>query len=487
MRTRFIAEGTLPPDCPDEYLQLRALLSEPIGQKFIGDYAKSILTQESFFCWVDIQEYRSIPTADYRRSKATHIYSKYIKKGAVLELGFLSPDEKTTIHEMILSARLDMVDLSSTMLDDIQQKIFINLYSSTFLNFLHSSQYAKLQKLKLEIYNHVEIDDFRFFDTIGEGGFAKVIRVQKKTTGKFYALKLQRKKDLVDLFVDDPLRLNSEKTVFAACHHPFIVNLEYSIQTPTCAILILGLANAGNLQDVINSYPDRCVDLYRVVFYAAEIILALQHLHDLKLMYRDLKPANVLLCEDGQTPTCAILILGLANAGNLQDVINSYPDRCVDLYRVVFYAAEIILALQHLHDLKLMYRDLKPANVLLCEDGHIQLADMGGVADCGGSVLTREDGYDPRLMQGSDGRSRRRSIMGTKGYMAPEMIRLIGQHRFEKVGYTNAVDYWSLGITIFKLLSGRRPFDRASYEKMMEDSHQPQSYHQNGVEKEVNR
>lgn len=417
MRTRFIAEGTLPPDCPDEYLQLRALLSEPIGQKFIGDYAKSILTQESFFCWVDIQEYRSIPTADYRRSKATHIYSKYIKKGAVLELGFLSPDEKTTIHEMILSARLDMVDLSSTMLDDIQQKIFINLYSSTFLNFLHSSQYAKLQKLKLEIYNHVEIDDFRFFDTIGEGGFAKVIRVQKKTTGKFYALKLQRKKDLVDLFVDDPLRLNSEKTVFAACHHPFIVNLEYSIQTPTCAILILGLANAGNLQDVINSYPDRCVDLYRVVFYAAEIILALQHLHDLKLMYRDLKPANVLLCEDG----------------------------------------------------------------------HIQLADMGGVADCGGSVLTREDGYDPRLMQGSDGRSRRRSIMGTKGYMAPEMIRLIGQHRFEKVGYTNAVDYWSLGITIFKLLSGRRPFDRASYEKMMEDSHQPQSYHQNGVEKEVNR
>ena len=45
-----------------------------------------------------------------------------------------------------------------------------------------------------------------------------------------------------------------------------------------------------------------------------------------------------------------------------------------------------------------MYRDLKPSNVLLSEDGHVQLADMGGVADTGGSVLSREDGQDPRLM-----------------------------------------------------------------------------------------
>ena len=139
------------------------------------------------------------------------------------------------------------------------------------------------------------------------------------------------------MYLDDPTRLETEKTVFAACHHPFIVNLDYALQTRTCALLVLGLANSGNLQDMINTSKN-----YRVP-------------HD----------------------------------------------------RVVFYAAELVLALSHLHDLKMMYRDLKPSNVLLCEDGHIQLADMGGVADCGGSVLSKGE-HDPRLMKDRTGKGRRR-------------------------------------------------------------------------------
>jgi len=47
------------------------------------------LSQESFFSWIDIQEYRGIPTLDYRRSKLNHIFKKYIMQGAVLQLGFL--------------------------------------------------------------------------------------------------------------------------------------------------------------------------------------------------------------------------------------------------------------------------------------------------------------------------------------------------------------------------------------------------------------
>lgn len=43
-------------------------------------------TQESFYAWVDIQEFREIPTADYRRGKSMHIYQKYIREGAVLEV-----------------------------------------------------------------------------------------------------------------------------------------------------------------------------------------------------------------------------------------------------------------------------------------------------------------------------------------------------------------------------------------------------------------
>lgn len=58
--------------------------------------------------------------------------------------------------------------------------------------------------------------------------------------------------------------------------------------------------------------------------------------------------------------------------------------------RVRFYAAEIALALTHIHRLGWIYRDLKPQNVLLNEDGHVQLIDMGAVVDTTGTVLGEE-------------------------------------------------------------------------------------------------
>ncbi|KAG5176087.1 hypothetical protein JKP88DRAFT_171710 [Tribonema minus] len=57
-------------------------------------------------------------------------------------------------------------------------------------------------------------------------------------------------------------------------------------------------------------------------------------------------------------------------------------------------------------------------------------------------------------------RRRRRSVMGTRGYMAPEVANMAGTPRSERAGYTRAVDWWSLGATTFKLLTGERPFTR---------------------------
>ena len=295
---------------------------------------------------------------DYRCSKLNHIYKKYIAHGAVLELGILDDEERSSIKNLIEQAKKDKGVVKSSSLDKIQHKIFQDMYQSTYYRFKKSDEYIEMKRLMKESINRVTMDDFELFDILGEGGFAKVIKVRKKTTGKYYALKVQRKKDLLEMYIDDPERLETEKSVFAACHHPFIVNLDYSLQTKSCALLVLGLATCGNLQDVIDNSPQ---------------------------------------CR-------------------------------VEQSRVCFYAAEMVLALSHLHDLCLMYRDLKPSNVLLCEDGHIQLADMGGVADCGGAVLSR-GGIDPRLMTDQNGKFRRRSIMGTQGYMAPEMVKLLHQKR----------------------------------------------------------
>ena len=71
--------------------------------------------------------------------------------------------------------------------------------------------------------------------------------------------------------------------------------------------------------------------------------------------------------------------------------------------RVTFYAAEIVLALNHIHAQGMIYRDLKPANVLLNADGHIQLVDLGGIIDIGGRALgySRDQDDDFHFLLGS--------------------------------------------------------------------------------------
>jgi serine/threonine protein kinase len=77
-------------------------------------------------------------------------------------------------------------------------------------------------------------------------------------------------------------------------------------------------------------------------------------------------------------------------AGDLQQALNAAAQNRLPEPRARFYAAEVVLALAHLHSMGLMYRDLKPNNILLDADGHIKLADLGGVVDQEGRVLGKQ-------------------------------------------------------------------------------------------------
>jgi len=108
-----------------------------------------------------------------------------------------------------------------------------------------------------------------------------------------------------------------------------------------------------------------------------------------------------------------------------------------------FYIAGTVFAFDHLHSLKIIYRDLKPENLLLNEEGHVKLTDMGLAKVAVGKTFT---------------------TCGTPDYFAPEVIK--------SQGHTQAVDWWALGILVFELMSGQPPFQAATpmqtYQKIQE-------------------
>jgi RAC serine/threonine-protein kinase len=111
--------------------------------------------------------------------------------------------------------------------------------------------------------------------------------------------------------------------------------------------------------------------------------------------------------------------------------------------RAKFYAAEIVLAISYVHSLKIIYRDLKPENVLLDAEGHIRLTDFG---------LSKEG------ISGSS--SGANSFCGTPEYLAPEILN--------RQGHGRAVDWWSLGALLYEMLTGLPPFYCQNRERLFE-------------------
>lgn len=107
-----------------------------------------------------------------------------------------------------------------------------------------------------------------------------------------------------------------------------------------------------------------------------------------------------------------------------------------------FYSACVVKAFEHLHERRIIYRDLKPENMLLTNDGYCKLTDMGLAKFVIGRTYT---------------------TCGTPDYFAPEIV--------QSAGHTNAVDWWTFGILVYELLKGHPPFDgldpMARYKKIL--------------------
>ena len=144
-----------------------------------------------------------------------------------------------------------------------------------------------------------------FTGSLNEWHYVITSACKKGTSGKLYAMKVMNKRR-IKMKGSERLALN-ERQALAAVESNFVVNLKYSFHSKDDVYLILDLMTGGDLGYHLHQksrFPKR-----ECLYYAARIMLGLQALHDQKYVYRDLKPENCLLAEDGRVK---ITDLGLA-------------------------------------------------------------------------------------------------------------------------------------------------------------------------------
>eukprot|EP01098_Paradermamoeba_levis_P005560 TRINITY_DN2344_c0_g1_i1.p1 TRINITY_DN2344_c0_g1~~TRINITY_DN2344_c0_g1_i1.p1 ORF type:complete len:458 (-),score=177.99 TRINITY_DN2344_c0_g1_i1:206-1489(-) len=223
------------------------------------------------------------------------------------------------------------------------------------------------KKAKTKESGKVSLEDFELLKKIGEGSFGQVMQVKKKDDGQIYAMKILNKSAVVKN--DEIQHAKSEKAILQKINSPFLVNLYYTFQDDKNLFFVMDFINGGEM------------------FY---------HLQN---------------------------------------------ESRFDEQRTKFYVAEIAIGLDYLHSQGVIYRDLKPENVLLAADGHVKMTDFG-ISKAG--LLGKND--------------RTQTFCGTPEYLAPEVIK--GEP------YGKEIDWWSLGTIMYEMLTGAPPFMEEDVQKM---------------------
>ncbi|KAH9598693.1 Protein kinase domain [Trypanosoma melophagium] len=261
---------------------------------------------------------------------------------------------------------------------------------------------------------------------LGRGTFAEVTLARQKDTHKLFALKkISKKKVREEGCVQHTF---TERQLLASLKHPFLVGLHQAFQSRTHLYLVLDFAQGGDFYFFLEKKP---------------WIREMRHkLHKLCRTNSNMKGSSLKLSS---LQSYKKKITGRARSASLTQLNEiaftpQVPDDSRTPIRfIAFYAVEIALVLQYLHEQGFIYRDLKPENILMMRNGHLVLTDFGVAKYRGIGTKPSKTGSD-----------RQNSFTGTTQYMSPEM--LLGQP------HDNRIDWWSFGCLLFEMATGRQPF-----------------------------
>lgn len=158
-----------------------------------------------------------------------------------------------------------------------------------------------------EVSTNISRDDLTMVRILGAGTFGKVWLVKHNGTDEAYALKVQVKKQLIEY--NQAEGVIREKNIMTLLNHPFIIRLVTSYQDDYKLYMLLKMYQGGELQTVIHTSSRDGIPEWAARFYSANILVGLSYMHNRNVIYRDLKPENVLLDSDGYT---VIIDLGFA-------------------------------------------------------------------------------------------------------------------------------------------------------------------------------
>lgn len=139
------------------------------------------------------------------------------------------------------------------------------------------------------------LEKFTTLSVIGTGSSSKVLLVKQKGTGELMALKILNKKSIEERKQEEEVYL--ERRILTEITHPFIVGFKGSFQTEKKLYFLLEYCPGGDLYKLLDNHGRLAEEAVRM--YVAQILLALEYLHSKGILYRDLRPENILLDKNG--------------------------------------------------------------------------------------------------------------------------------------------------------------------------------------------